>query len=113
MEGRMKFLTVLTGVLAFTLTGCGTVNTVIRGDAVASHNLKEIKSYCESIPRVYSGVSYDFCTLHGSPAPVHTWQTSNSVPEVFFDFVISGVLDTVVLPYTIYRQSNDGNIEIQ
>jgi uncharacterized protein YceK len=113
MEGYMKLQTVLPIALAFTLTGCGTVNTVIRGDAVASHNLKESESYCESIPRVYSGVSYDFCILHGSPAPGLTLQASNSVPDIFFDFVISGVLDTLVLPYTIYRQSNDGNIEIQ
>ncbi len=108
----MKTRSALIGALSLLLAGCGTVNTVVRGDAVASRNLKEIGTYCESIPRVYSGVAYDFCTLHGAPAPVHTWQPSDAIPELFFDFVASGVLDTIALPYTIYRQSTDGNIEI-
>ena len=103
----MKVRAMLTAVLSLALIGCGTVNTVIRGDAVASRNLK--RSYCKSIPRVYSGVSYDFCTLHGPPAPVH----DTGAAYFFFDFVPSAVFDTVALPYTIYRQNRDGNIQIR
>lgn len=108
----MKTKVAFIGVAYLLVTGCGTVNTVVRGDAIASRNLKETKTYCESIPRVYSGVSYDFCTLYGAPAPEHAWQPSNIVLTVFFDFLLSGALDTIALPYTIYRQSNDGNIKI-
>jgi len=51
------------------ISGCGTINTVFRPDAVASQNLKESRSYCENIPRIYSGVIYGFCTLNAEPAP--------------------------------------------
>jgi len=32
---------------------------------------------------------------------------------VFVDLVLSGVLDTVVLPYTVYEQINEGSIDIK
>jgi uncharacterized protein YceK len=34
------------------------------------------------------------------------------VPFVLLDMTLSGVLDTVALPYTIYRQGVDGSIRI-
>ena len=108
----MKSNFVLIGVLSLLIVGCGTVNTVMRGDAVASRNLKEIKSYCESIPRVYSGVSYDFCVLYGAPATGYAWNNGSGVGAVISDLVFSGLFDTLALPYTVYRQSKDGNIDI-
>ncbi|AMN78552.1 MULTISPECIES: YceK/YidQ family lipoprotein [Pseudomonas] len=106
-------------VLCCLLTGCGTVTTVFRPDAVASQNLKDSRSHCENVPRIYSGVIYNFCTLNGEPAPDKSL-TSNSLkdhsgaalPFVAVDFIASGVVDTLVLPYTLYRQSKDGSIEI-
>lgn len=109
----MKYRLLVSGVLVLALSGCGTLNTVIRGDGVAARSLKEIKTNCESIPRVYSGVAYDFCKLNGEPAPVHTWGASEGAPGAVIDMLFSGVLDTVVLPYTIYRQRTDGNIAIR
>ncbi|WP_418324166.1 YceK/YidQ family lipoprotein [Pseudomonas lurida] len=35
-----------------------------------------------------------------------------TLPFVVIDFALSGVLDTLVLPYTVYRQNQDGSIEI-
>jgi uncharacterized protein YceK len=35
------------------------------------------------------------------------------IPLIFFDLVASGVLDTIILPYTIYRQSEDGSLWIR
>ncbi|QJI32398.1 YceK/YidQ family lipoprotein [Pseudomonas sp. ADAK18] len=101
-------------VIALSTAGCGTLNTVFREDAVASQNLKDLRSHCENVPRVYSGVVYDFCSLNGEPNSNGNMaaQHVNSVPWVAIDFVASGVLDTLVLPYTIYRQSKDGSIEI-
>jgi uncharacterized protein YceK len=98
-------------VLSLTLAGCGTINTVFRDDSIASQNLKKQQTYCESIPRIYSGVAYDFCVLHGPPATQGVLATG-FVPLLFFDFLASGVFDTVVLPYTIYRQHKDGGIDI-
>jgi len=101
------------------LCGCGTINTVFRPDAVASQNLKDSRSYCENIPRIYSGVIYGFCTLNGEPAPEKSLKDrtlsdheGNAFPIIAIEFIGSSVLDTLVLPYTIYRQNKDGSIEI-
>ena len=66
--------------------GCGTINTVARGDYVTKRNLKKAKTYCESIPRVYSGVSYDFCRLNGEPNDTSLWGMYDSAPYVLLDF---------------------------
>lgn len=101
------------------LVGCGTINTVFRPDAVASQNLKNSRSHCENVPRIYSGVMYGFCTLNGEPKPERSLNdpslsnsSGNALPIIAIEFLGSGVLDTLVLPYTIYRQNKDGSIEI-
>lgn len=116
MNRVSNILLVLTLVL---LTGCGTINTVFRPDAVASQNLKESRSNCESVPRIYSGVIYGFCTLNGEPKPEKSLNdqtlsdhTGNAFPIIAIEAIASVVADTLVLPYTIYRQSKDGSIEI-
>ncbi|WP_223513050.1 YceK/YidQ family lipoprotein [Pseudomonas sp. GL-B-19] len=98
---------------ALLLAGCGTIQTVVRGDEVAAESLKEQKSYCGAVPRIYSGVSYDFCSLNaplkkGLDAQDHT----DAPAVVLIDVVMSGALDTLLLPYTIYRQQADGSIVI-
>ena len=116
----MKILSnIISGAVCLSLAGCGTINTVFRPDAVASQNLKDSRSHCENVPRIYSGVIYNFCKLNGEPAPDKSLKDISlgdhagmALPFVAFDAVASGVLDTLVLPYTIYRQSSDGSIEI-
>lgn len=109
----MKPHSVLIWFLFLLIAGCGTINTVVRGDDVASRKLKETRSYCETIPRVYSGISYDFCTLYGPPPSGYAWSAGNLVEALIYDFALSGLFDTVALPYTIYRQTRDGSIFIQ
>lgn len=89
------------------LAGCGTVATVLQDESAAAQGLRRQKTYCQSIPRVYSGLAYDFCVLNAPPDP-----TGILVPFVLLDLALSGALDTAVLPYTIYRQGVDGNIRI-
>ncbi|MEO6680143.1 MAG: YceK/YidQ family lipoprotein [Pseudomonas sp.] len=103
----MKKMAMLLGACSLTLSGCGTAVTVLQDDADAARGLRKQKTYCQSIPRVYSGLAYDFCVLNAPPDP-----TGVLVPLVLLDLSLSGVLDTVVLPYTIYRQGVDGNISI-
>ncbi|QZP31939.1 YceK/YidQ family lipoprotein [Pseudomonas sp. DR48] len=98
---------------ALMLAGCGTVQTVMRGDEVAAKSLKERKSYCGAVPRIYSGVTYDFCILNaplekGREAEVH----DNAPAIVLIDVVLSGAFDTLLLPYTLYRQQADGSIMV-
>ena len=98
---------VMLGVCSLALSGCGTVSTVLQNDEDAARGLRKQKTYCQSIPRIYSGLAYDFCVLNAPPDP-----TGILVPLVLLDLALSGALDTVSLPYTIYRQGVDGNLAI-
>ena len=101
-------------ILIILLSGCGTVNTVLRDDYIAVKKLKTVKTYCPSIPRIYSGLSYDVCSLYAKPNHIHGEGSNDfgTVPFIFLDSFFSTVLDTIVLPYTLYRHNEDGNIEI-
>ena len=117
----MSFLTQLKWLAlayALLLSACGTTNTVLRDEYIAVRNLHDIKTYCKSIPRVYSGVAYDVCKLNAQPVNVHDEGLSEiadikAVPFAFLDIIFSAVFDTLALPYTIYRQSRDGSIELK
>ncbi|EJM11433.1 Protein of unknown function (DUF1375) [Pseudomonas sp. GM21] len=103
----------MSDVCSLMLAGCGTIQTVVRGDEVAAESLKEQQSYSGAVPRIYSGVSYDFCSLNaplkkGLDAQDHT----NAPAIVLVDVVTSGAFDTLLLPYTIFRQAADGSIVI-
>ncbi len=98
---------VILGVCLLILTGCGTALTVLQGDEDAARSLRKQKTYCQSIPRIYSGLAHDFCLLHAPPDP-----TGMLIPFVLLDITLSGVLDSVALPYTIYRQAAHGNLSI-
>ncbi|QJP93484.1 MULTISPECIES: YceK/YidQ family lipoprotein [Pseudomonas] len=95
------------GAFSLALSGCGTAVTVLQGDEAATRSLRKQKTYCQSIPRIYSGLAHDFCLLHAPPDP-----TGILVPVVLLDMTLSGVFDTACLPYTIYRQAVDGNIGV-
>ncbi|MBV7478065.1 YceK/YidQ family lipoprotein [Pseudomonas sp. PDM31] len=98
---------VVIGAVSLMLSGCGTAHTVLQSDADAARGLRKQKTYCQSTPRVYSGLAYDFCVLNAPPDP-----TGVLLPFVLLDLPLSGVFDTVSLPYTIYRQTVDGNLGI-
>lgn len=107
-----KFRSALICSIAVSLLGCGTINTVVRGDSVTRQNLSHVKSPCETIPRIYSGVFYDICVLRGKPSRAALWLGPG--PELMLvDLALSGVLDTVALPYTVYRQINEGHIHLK
>lgn len=107
-----KFKNTLVCVIAFSLLGCGTLNTTIRGDSVARRNLNQVETPCKTIPRVYSGVSYDICILRGKPSNTMLWL--GSAPQLMLvDLALSSVLDTIALPYTVYGQINDGSIDLK
>lgn len=94
-------------VLTVALSGCGTVRTV-SNESKAVDDLAKWNSYCPEIPRMYSGVAYQFCNLSG---PERTGVHSDPY-EILIDMAASGVADTVVLPYTGYQQYKLGNIVI-
>lgn len=111
----MKLISLLAVLL---LSACGTTNTVLRDEHSAVQKLRDLHTYCESFPRVYSGVGYDICKLNAKPVRVHDEGLSEienirAVPFAFLDIIFSAVFDTLALPYTIYRQNRDGNIELK
>ncbi|MCF5141006.1 YceK/YidQ family lipoprotein [Pseudomonas sp. WS 5532] len=111
MKGKKASLWVLIGGF-LVLGGCGTVTTAFREDGDTVRTLKAKKTYCQSVPRIYSGVVYDLCVLHGPPNSA-SGIALNDVPWAFIDVPLSAVLDTLILPYTIYQQNVDGSIELR
>lgn len=94
----------------FSLTACGTVTTLSSTDLEIARNLKKQKTNCESIPRVYSGLSYNMCKMHSNS------ESLNFAPLLgayLVDSVLSAATDTAVLPFTIYEQHKSGNILVQ
>lgn len=103
----MKVLLVLVSVVV--LSACGTVTTLSSSDQNISNDLSRGESYCESLPRVYSGVAYDICKLNSKPSG-----TAIDLVVGFYllDGILSAATDTLVLPYTVVKQSEKGSTQI-
>ena len=100
-------------ILVLCTCSCATIKTIYppKNHINISHYGK--KSYCENIPRIYSGISYNLCLLYGEPSKkVNIGSSLNGFPFVFIDSAFSVVADTVVLPYTITMQANKGSIKV-
>jgi uncharacterized protein YceK len=103
----MKMLIILLSIMC--IQSCGTVTTLSETDQRISSNLTKQNTYCDSVPRVYSGVTYDFCKLNSKP---NSTEIDVLVGFYLLDGIISAASDTLVLPYTIYQQSERGSIQI-
>lgn len=103
------FLISLLAAFGSTLTGCDTISTVTKDDDYIKYSLKSYRTNCYSIPRIYSGVGYDVCKANSS-----TTDFSKQLAEMFYwaDTLPSAIVDTVILPYSIYKQNKDGSIAI-
>ncbi|MFS0827480.1 YceK/YidQ family lipoprotein [Pseudomonas phoenicis] len=95
-------------VLAVACTGCGTIETV-SNESKAVDKLARWGSDCHSIPRAFSGFSYQLCNLSGPTRSGPHW----SAETIFVDMGLSGIADTLVLPYTAYQQVQRGSIPIR
>lgn len=104
----MKFVSTL--LVSISLAGCGTVNTVFRDDMISSNKLARWHSHCDSIPRIYSGAAFNYCALNAEPRRFVGFDGHPGVSLIVFDLALSGIADTVMLPYTIYLQSEHGDI---
>ena len=100
---------ILTVSLALGLSACGSLNTVGRSDLEVAAELNKQNTNCESIPKIYSGIAYDFCYLHVKPSGLYfNW----FLAFYLVDSVASAAVDTVLLPYTGYQQYKYGNTDI-
>lgn len=124
----MKTITVI--IVSVFLSACGSLNTLPQSDEAIAENLKSHQTRCTFLPQVYSGAAYDFCRLNaeykGNPNRGKYPEEDSGDPRVSqqqrdqfgksfamllaADFALSCVIDTVVLPYTIYKQNRDGSV---
>lgn len=109
MQIIIKRLSLATLVLA--LSACGTVRTLAPTDGKVKISYNNKKSYCQSIPRTYSGVAHNFCLMYGEPDRT-SFTTASVLPAWAIDTMLCAVTDTLALPYTIPRQMQDGSIKV-
>ncbi|AMS22122.1 hypothetical protein AYK59_19020 [Pseudomonas synxantha] len=107
----MNFKYILLVLAAASASGCGTINTTFRNDAVASSKLARWHSHCDSVPRIYSGAIFDFCTLDAEPRKSTGFAGYPAPALIILDMGASAVIDTVLLPYTIHLQNKHGDIK--
>ena len=107
----MNFRCVLLMLATASASGCGTINTTFRHDAVASNKLARWDSHCDSVPRIYSGTVFDYCTLDAEPRKITGSDGFPAPALIVFDMGLSAVADTVLLPYSIYLQNKQGDIK--
>ena len=123
----MKSL-VLISILA--ISGCGSLSTLPRSDAAINNHLVNHQTRCNYLPRVYSGVAFDICWLnadyedklsdpraepniHDRPRPNNTGDGRGFAMIYVADLIFSTVVDTLALPYTIFKQQSEGSIELE
>ncbi len=107
----MKFGVLI--ILAVCVAGCGTLKTTALDKPRIEIGTKSKKSLCTQIPHVYSGVFYNVCWLNRETNPNNTYSPSGGdLPLVAVDIVLSGLLDTILLPYSIYKQVDKGSIKV-
>ena len=107
----MKFRWILLILSAASASGCGTINTTFRDDAVASNKLARWHSRCDSVPRIYSGTVFDYCTLDAEQRRSTGFDGYPAPALIVLDMGLSAVADTVLLPYSIYLQDKHGDIK--
>ena len=123
-----KLATIL--VVGVLLTSCGSLSTLPRSEQAIRTSLVKGDTKCAYIPYVYSGVAYDFCMLNAEYTGGATYPNDPNAPNapnapngthgyddtavfVALDTVLSGVIDTFALPYTLPMQIKYGSISLQ
>lgn len=109
MQAMIKLLSGAALVLA--LSACGTVRTLAPAEGKVKISYNDKKSYCQSIPRTYSGIAHNFCLMYGEPNKT-SYTTASEFPVWAIDTMLCAVTDTLALPYTITRQMNEGSIKV-
>lgn len=114
MARRLPLLAVV--LMAAGTISCGTMYTVPHNNQSIASDLNTHRTYCSGIPRIYSGVAYNFCRLNADPGAANSrsdrgyfWKTR---AHPLFDMVPSLVLDTVALPVTCFQQAAWGSVYI-
>ena len=98
-------------LLTIIMASCGTFRTVPKSNFQIGYGLNKEESKCTSVPRIYSGVAYDFCRLHANKKGtmdnyILLWAYVTDL------LVLSPVVDTLLLPITLPQQLIYGSAEV-
>lgn len=101
-------------VLSGVLPACGTYSTITNNNEEIRRDLLRKQTNCKSISRIYSGVTYDFCTIHSSPRSTYR----NNIDDFYLalygvDIIASSIADTLMLPITIGQQNESGSVDLE
>ena len=113
LKGFVKLKRIFILLLSSLCFSCATVKTIdpVNNHVQIEHRGKE--SYCSEIPRIYSGLMYNFCLLYGEPSRVeNVGSRFGNVPFFVIDTAFSVAADTIVIPYTAVQQASKGNIKV-
>jgi uncharacterized protein YceK len=106
----VKNYTLLTLVLLL-ISGCGSLSTIGKDDNEIKLGLIRNRTHCDAIPRIYSGVAYDFCRVNSVYDTIGADYYGGILFVVFMcDAAASFVVDTLALPYTVYAHKKRGEI---
>ena len=123
IQNKMKMISTLPGkcyvnilfsiVFLFICSGCGSMRTLPPGSEYdLKHNERYETTYCNKITRIYSGIFLDFCLAFIGPAAPEDYDG----PELYgylTDIMFCSIVDTLALPYTSFRQMNDGSLHLK
>lgn len=115
LAGKMKNINRLLLVLLMVLlAGCGSFRTLAPdAERKLAYGSAYKRTDCKTIPRVYSGVAIDACLAFiGPPGDVEGAATEGALAFYTIDILMSGIIDTVVLPYTLVRQVGSGSYRL-
>mgnify|MGYP002408927656 FL=1 len=92
------------------LHGCGTLQTTCQPQRLPALDTSR-RSYCNSIPSIYAGASYDLCaSAFSRPGEVD----ANAVSAAhLLSLPLVAIGDTLLLPYTVLRQLQQGNLPLK
>lgn len=111
MLRKLRYQTPLIFLATLALQACGTIkSTQSIENRIAIKNGSNA-SYCEELPHVYSGVGYNLCVLHSKPNPVIA-DGSTMLDLMLLDTALSAIADTILLPYTVIKQLDSGNMTV-
>ncbi len=96
--------------LALLCSGCASVATWTASDASLAHFLQDRRTHCETLPRAYGGLFFDYCWLDSEPQRIY-----GSAPMVLLlaDGLLSALADTAALPVTLVQQRRLGDIPLR
>lgn len=96
------------------LAGCSTIKTigVAEDERIVVGDGRDDATRCDAIPRIYSGVAYEICELRKTPN-IDAGSGPGIPLYLPILFITNAIADTVVLPWTIYRQFSAGSIPVE